>query len=413
MIYFKIDELSCVVDNINLFDLFELFRIDMSYYPDFLVKAHDSRASGARSYSLSEYGVQFDISLDEYKYKMAISEYKAEEFDLFYTDFEKIRVEFHGQGLDWLRSFYPQFDDDIRKPDFFGNKSYRITRVDFAYDFVNVHSDFISNFSKKLLDIEYDRRISGDLSERLTLKKNSYLTYEVVMGPTGLTIYLGSKKSNKFVRVYDKLMERCAHGMAEVALPVFDHPLDEDIRSWFRIEYQVRKKYCADLLYGCDERGESVLKYIFDHYRVSDRGERIECLDRLMDWSRLPELRKMKNIDDSGQKTVYQKSEEVLNRDAARIIMYILRYGIHGLLHIMVDYIDSCYVNDLKGANRRLALARKLALALREEGMTPYDLTYLDAVKLDTKHFVDFRYEKLYDDLSTYLNKLALRHRIS
>lgn len=91
------------------------------------------------------------------------------------------------------------------------------------------------------MDIEYERRITGDLSERLTLKKNTYLTYEVVMGPTGLTTYLGSKKSNKFVRIYDKLMERCAHGMAEKALPVFDHPLDSDVLSWFRIEYQVRK----------------------------------------------------------------------------------------------------------------------------------------------------------------------------
>lgn len=413
MIYFKIDEFSCVVDNINLSDLFKLFHIDMSYFPDFLMKAHDSRSCGARSYTLSEYGVQFDFSLDEYKYRMAISEYKAEEFDLFYTDFDKIRVEFHGQGLDWLRSFYPQFDDDIRSPEFFKNYSYRVTRVDFAYDFVNVHSDFISKFSKTLFDIEYNRRLSGDISNRLTLKKGVSLDFNIVMGNTGLTIYLGSQTSAKYVRIYDKLMERCAHGMSEKALPKFDHPLDEDIRSWFRIEYQVRKKYCADLLYGCDERGETVLKYIFDHYRVTDRGERIECLDSLMDWSRLPELRKMKNMTESDIKTVYQKSEEVINRDAARIIMYILRYGLHGLFDILVDYIDSCYVNDLKGSNRRLSLARKLAIALREEGMTPYDLPYIDAFKLDTKHFVDFRYEKLYDDLSTYLNKLALRHRIS
>lgn len=413
MIYFKLDEFSCVVDNINLSDLFSLFRIDMSYYPDFLVKAHDSRASGARSYSLSEYGVQFDVSLDEYKYKLAISDYKAEEFDLFYTEFEKIRVEFHGQGLEWIRSFYPEFDDHIRSPKFFGNLSYRITRVDFAYDFVNVHSDFISHFSKTLFDIEYQRRLSGDLSTRLTLKKGVSLDYDVIMGSTGLTIYLGSKKSNKFVRIYDKLMERCAHGMSEKALPVFDHPLDSDVFSWFRIEYQVRKKYCADLLYGCDDRGETVLKYIFDHYRVTDRGEKIECLDTLMDWSRLPELRKMKNIDNSEQKTVYEKSREVLDKDAARIIMFVLRYGLHGLMQVLIDYIDSCYVNDLKGANRRLALARKLAIALREENMTPYDLPYLDAVTLDRKHFVDFKYNSLYDDLSEFLNKLALNKRIS
>lgn len=121
----------------------------------------------------------------------------------------------------------------------------------------------------------------------------------------------------------------------------------------------------------------------------------------------------MKNIDNSENKTVYEKSREVLDKDASRIIMFVLRYGLHGLMQVLIDYIDSCYVNDLKGANRRIALARKLAIALREEGMTPYDLPYLDAVKLDRKHFVDFNYDKLYNDLTCHFNKLYENYRIS
>lgn len=405
MVYFKIDNLSCVIEKVSLEKLFEIFHIDSCFFPDFLLHAHEGLMTGLPAYILHEYGLHISINGDEY-----LSAKASEDCDLFYFEFRKIRIELSGTGLDWIRTFYLTFDDDILKPEFFGNNIYRITRCDFAFDFVNCHKNFLNDLSQTLLDIEMYRRRHDVLSDRLSVRTGVSVTFDVYIGNQGLTCYLGKKGGNKFVRIYDKLQEITkARGFSEEALPKFDHPLDEHISSWFRVELQTRKRYCEPYLYGTDDRGEAILKKIFNDYRVTDLGNKIDCIEHFMNWDNMPELRKMKNTSNES-KNILSVVNDRVDRAMTNLIIFILKNGLDGLFRVMTNYINTMEDGSLLGSNRRLALVRKLNLIMQQENITPYDFKYLDKSFFESQHFIDFDYFKLFDDLNSIITNSYLHN---
>ena len=396
MIYFKIDNLTVNIDNINLDSLFRLFHIDSCYFPDFLVHAHQSFMSGLPKYVIHEYGLHISVDLDDYRNYIPKDD---ESFDFFYYEFKKIRIECSGSGLDWIRSFYSEFDNDIRDPKFFENYKYRISRCDFAFDFVNVHEDFLTEFSHDLFMIEKDRRENKIYSDRLGgPRQGMSYTYNVMCGPSGLTIYLGSITSSKFVRMYDKLMESQAHGLLKKPIPKFEHPLDHDVRSWFRIELQTRKKYCQPIVNNMDLDGRNVLKMIFTDFKVTNKGQEIESLVKLMNWDSLPQLYKMKNTTDSVE-FVYDKVQRSVDSAIPNLILYILRYGMFHLCQNIANYIESMKDDtSFIGLNRRLALVRKLNIAFQQENFGPLDLKYLDKLYFEREHLIELDEERILSD---------------
>lgn len=126
------------------------------------------------------------------------------------------------------------------------------------------------DFVEKLLDwfykTEYDsnyRTSSGGLN---CGRPNAPIKYSLRSGDQH-TIYLGTTRSNRLVRIYNKLMQYQKNGVIVKPLPF---PENMDVKSWFRIEFQTRKVEASKYLFGFN-RFEDILKIIFNDYLIRDK----------------------------------------------------------------------------------------------------------------------------------------------
>ena len=105
----------------------------------------------------------------------------------------------------------------------------KITRADIAFDDMDGVLD---------TDLMYEKLRSGEVVTRY--RKVTRITGVQMPEPekTGDTVNVGSRKSNSFIRIYDKLLEQQARGV----------DLPSGIGSWVRIEIELKKekahKFC-------------------------------------------------------------------------------------------------------------------------------------------------------------------------
>lgn len=132
---------------------------------------------------------------------------------------------------------------------------------------------------------------------RLPIYKGVSLAYSYRSGDQR-TVYLGTTRSNKLLRIYDKLLQYQKRGVIVKPLPeVFAESGDIDVTSWYRIELQTRRVVCHDLLFGCEHDLSRVLGYIFEKYRVKDlNGYCLDFILELFDWDKLPPIVSNKNF---------------------------------------------------------------------------------------------------------------------
>lgn len=115
----------------------------------------------------------------------------------------------------------------------FGAKHWELTRVDIAWDLID----------------EYD--LTGYLIDKTRVKRN------VIQSSVGRlqTIYLGSPRSEKQVRIYDKFQERCDAG---------DTPVG--IKTWWRVEAQMRSSVAKNW----ESEARLILPHFADAREFSD-----------------------------------------------------------------------------------------------------------------------------------------------
>lgn len=130
-----------------------------------------------------------------------------------------------------------------------------------------------------------------------------------------------------------------------------------------------------------------------------------------MNWDNMPELRKMKNTSIT-DKDVLSLCESRVSSNMTNLIIFLLKYGFDGLINMIFDYINSMEDNSILGANRRLALVRKLNLIMQQHNITPYDFEFLDKQYFENQHFIDFDYDKLFSSFNDLLVKVAT-HKVS
>ncbi len=129
-------------------------------------------------------------------------------------------IELSGQGCRAFETYGNGDYDRVFQEYFLNIQSMKITRLDVAFD-----------DQEGLLDIQ---QLSDDtrLCEFVSKFKSALVEYGVPTTERGNTIYLGSKHSDFFIRIYDKAKER---GFT-------------DGRHWIRIELQMRQKYAMSFI---------------------------------------------------------------------------------------------------------------------------------------------------------------------
>lgn len=206
--------------------LFELFQLE-------IVKSDFIRMTGGKFYDV------------RYSYRNIIN-FKVPH--QFCSDVQGFCIEFSGQGIAWYEEYmtkqYRNFKGwKVILSDFFsfGDMGFdcRCNRIDIAFD------DLIYNSERKpyleLIRIEnalkrgeftslFKRVSSRTPLETERNKVEAYKTTSCKRGSAeGATINIGNRKSDVFVRFYDKKAEQAAKG-----------ELDKSISHWVRMEYEFK-----------------------------------------------------------------------------------------------------------------------------------------------------------------------------
>lgn len=257
-------------------------------------------------------------------------------------------------------------------PSFWGEnqKDYNITRSDFAFDFVNYKGDFLDNVLYWIKEQERNGNLSK-LDSRLHVGRSSGIQYSYRCGSGQETLYLGSPRGDKMVRIYDKLLEQTDNGVFKHGRdPRFDK--EESINSWFRIELQSRRKCATQYLYGCYGDISTVLRCIFDDYLIRDNdGVPLPCMVDLYQWESLPEIHKISDFIQS-RTTVIERSHSYITGQAFRsCVLYLLRHGVSSFIDELNLCIMKCSTSLTSADSRRfLAFRNNLARMCLEEGLT-------------------------------------------
>ncbi len=143
--------------------------------------------------------------------------------------------ESHGHG-NWIRLFTYLFrDTDFIAREHHSLKSYNITRLDLAYD---DHTGILD-----MQQLEHDIRYRYYVSR--AKHAEAHWSDNLKEDIQGLTLEIGSKKSDVLIRIYDKAAER-GH---------------KDGRHWIRVETQLRKERAHEacrMLLSCKHVGKLV-----------------------------------------------------------------------------------------------------------------------------------------------------------
>ena len=174
----------------------------------------------------------------------------------------QIRLDLSGSALDYLRSFGWDFYNIRSLCDDF-HKHYHVTRVDWAFDFVNYKETFLDELIKHL---EENKLPSG----RVPLISTKGAIKYVLKTGSERTVYLGANKSDKLLRIYDKRLESVdPKSMVYVKNNPYCNP-----DSWYRIELQMRNQSAHGMVMpginGECRTFEEVLKFIFEQYAFAD-----------------------------------------------------------------------------------------------------------------------------------------------
>lgn len=366
-IFGKLDWFSCMFYNTSIVQLFEFLRLPEDLLTDFLANAFDQNMGYCTNYTLVFEGVSFHLDFDEflllnYDYSK-IWDYK----------FAKIRVDCSGSGLDYLRSLgfheVGEIESYLNDPDNYPgeiDRDFKVTRADFAFDFINY--DRCPDFVEKLLDWFYSTEYNPDYRSAAGLVytgRQSGLKYSLRSGDQH-TVYLGTARSLKLVRIYNKLMQYQKNGVTVKELPTCYS--DIDIQSWFRIEFQTRQKEAGHYLFGF-RTFKDILKILFNDYLIRDsHGKPIDFMLELYDWGSLQEI--PYNTPFTEIKTVAKSMERSIRKNAFNLFLFIGTQSLESLVNLINEELAKLDFDSPSSARRKIAYHNKLGRYSVEEDVS-------------------------------------------
>lgn len=249
--------------------------------------------------------------------------------DFINSTYSRLQVQISGSGLDYLRSLGLDVNSICRTPicyDSKGNPQWHVTRVDFAFDFINFPSDFWSLCNKFLYE-HY-----SDLSGVKIAGSDRPLKYSVRNGSEH-TIYIGATRSNKLLRIYDKKLEQSdSHGVLK------SNPIDANIFNWSRLELQTRNDVAHHLLFGSVDFSD-VLRYIYDTYCFVDRNnQRVRFWDLFICREELGSI--IQNANYIKPVTDTESLKRRLSKVRSLLLAYVAVYGLDSLDLLLSEEID-------------------------------------------------------------------------
>lgn len=377
-VYAKIDNYTVMLFNTSIENILKKLGLYDEIFDEIICTGHEMAVGAWESNYVYAYnGVMLSLRYDDYLF--------SEKETVFSNVYQKIRLELSGRGLDYLRSLDFDVEKTLSDVDFWGveNKDYRLTRCDFAYDFVNYKGDFVDKLLSWIKQYESDLDIKRSDDLRLSCGRRSGILYNYRCGSGIKLFYLGGSHSEKMVRIYDKKLEQTQNGVFKCDVNrLFADEIEQDgeIKSWFRIEFQTRREPAAQFLYSCEGDIRLVLKQVFNDYKLRDReGNVLPFILDLFDWSTLPEIKLYASKCYFIQLEV-ERSEKFITSMAFRsCYLLILKYGIAGFVDILNREMLKTYTSNTFTSNRRLnSFNIHLANMLSQERQRLEDLPGLD-----------------------------------
>lgn len=345
MVYASLDNYSAILKSVSVRFVLEKLCIYSSLYEDFLDHAWNSLLGWNSTFTFNSNGIRIEIKWNDF-----IS-HDGELDKIVEVPFSWMRLELGGSGLRYLRSEASNpadIDKNLADPDFWEGKLFRITRCDFAYDFVNIFPDFIDKFSRELWDLQYDinapRTRTGNSRELgyLNGKRGESCKYYVQMGSGVKYIRLGS--NDYLTRMYDKKLELCDKtGAWKKSLSGYfpSFPKDQIIETWFRIEIQVRNAKAQNYLFNLNGDMLCVLRDYFDHHQMKDprTNQVFPAIQELFNWEDLPLYLCILHFTEL-KRPIIEKSENTVSKYLNQVLIVYAHSGVNGLLSMLENRLN-------------------------------------------------------------------------
>lgn len=338
-IYPKLDYFQAVFNDVDFAYVLEYIGLPSSKFGDFLTNSYE-RILGYDTHI----GYCFENISIETRAEYLVQR-DGEECDLSNWIFSKIFLIISGQGLDYLRSKGIDVDNRLRQQpeinELTGRPVMHPTRADFAFDLVNYAPDFLD----KCLD-----HVRAYIGRVPLCSMGAPIKYSVRTGDQK-TLYLGSPRSDKLLRIYDKKMEQSdRYGNLKSS------PVDYDVVSWIRVEYQTRNAESHRMLYG---EGDylSIFRFIYDRYtfKAAD-GAPADFWLNLFDWEKIPAI--IQNAKWVSSPLDKEKCDTLFVRALKVVCAYEAVYGVNYVEKRKREFMDDIYSPGMQQSYKRKSFER-------------------------------------------------------
>ena len=356
-VYFKLDYLSMVFNNCSMGEVSRIFLCELIPFEK-LAESYEKMYINSNAYA-TEFKISTHCVTFVFKYYEVRQWLESNKFDSFYyLPFSWLKVDISGQGLDYLRSKGYLIDDFIKQSNkvcFGEGKSWHFTRVDFAFDFIDYKPDFFYKCLFYLTEnTTQDNRVSCGV-------KRSFYAASVRLGDQR-TFYLGSNKSDKFLRVYDKRLQLNQQGQL-LSCPYVIYDLDQGDpilpTSWFRMELQCRRQnVIEDLLYSSVTFAD-ILKYIHDTFFFNDeKGREVDFWKDFLPWDDLNSI--IQNANFVNDIDYYEKTVNYVEGICFNsLVRYIALFGFDGFKKRINDILLNLQLSEDPVSFRKLMSLKK------------------------------------------------------
>lgn len=353
-IYTKIDWLTMMFFDCSMQDILEWLK-----FGDLVVDFCQGFFQRCRGFDTNFFFTFNGVTLETSDFNFYGCDIDVSLFDIVVP---KIRLEVSGSGLDYLRSQGIDIDEYIKvSPILPDGAAYHLTRVDYAFDFIN----FCPEFVDRLIDHINTHKLPSERVPVLNLKGG--IKCKVVTGGQK-TVYLGSPQSDRMLRVYDKRMQYVdlSTGIYKKSNPYGDPD------SWIRVEWQLRNEF-ANSVVRSDLEHKHILKEIFERYSFSE-GSNSHNRKPVDFWLNLFEWEEVEKriIQKASFIQISTPSEEVINRFEKVMLRSFIYYytlrGANGLQDACNKYLLSLYGDDPVSMRRYSVFFCKLNALLYDTG---------------------------------------------
>lgn len=352
----KIDWFSGIFNQVTLDEVFKLFNVDTQIHYEEFCDCLNHRIINTLG-ALWSTVIRFKgIVISFQNNELFTLHCNPEDIDIIklqHIVFNQLNVTISGSGLDELRSYGIDIDRYIYNLSALPSATFHITRCDFAFDFINMTDIDDSDIFDKLFQSCNECKTPMG---RISTGGTQGLGYSVRLGDQR-TIYLGSPKADRLLRVYDKKLEFESKSVGLIPFKVNG----ELPYSWIRIELQTRRGIADSLAFrhDYDMSNLHVLRYIYEkclpRKKVANKDYITDdWINNLFDWEKLPssitpQLNKILNIDN------VDRASSFMARNLKQQILLYAHYGKDNLF----DAVNRVFI-DIQSSSEKRDIYRRL-----------------------------------------------------